>query len=57
MRKDDFTTKCIVVAAIFEDSVSGVIPVSVDKISKMVEIPISSLGSDLGWFFAGFLQQ
>ena len=32
MRKDDFTTKCIVVAAIFKDSDSGVIPVPVDKI-------------------------
>ena len=37
MRKDDFTTKCIVVAAIFEDSVSGMIPVAVDKINKMTE--------------------
>ena len=37
MRKDDFTTKCIVVAAIFEESISGVIPVPVDKINKMAE--------------------
>ena len=37
-RKDDFTTKCIVVVAIFEDSVvSRVIPVAVDKIKKMAE--------------------
>ena len=37
--KDDFTTKCIVLAAIFEDSVSRVIPVhvAVDKINKMAE--------------------
>ena len=34
---DNFTTKCSVVAAIFEDSVSGVIPVAVDKINQMAE--------------------
>ena len=34
---DDFTTKLSVVAAIFKDSVSGVIPVAVDKINKMAE--------------------
>ena len=44
MRKDDFTTKCIVVAAIFEDSVSGVIPVAVDKINKMPESGSPRLG-------------
>ena len=36
-RKDDFTMKCIVEAAIFENSVSGMIPVSCCKIYKMVE--------------------
>ena len=30
----DFITKCIVVAGIFEDTVSGVILVAVDKINK-----------------------
>ena len=44
MRKYDFTTKCIVVAAIFEDSVSGAIPVSVDKINKMAECGSPCLG-------------
>ena len=37
MRKDDFTRKCFALAVIFEDSVSGVIPVAVDKINKMAE--------------------
>ena len=36
-KKYDFTTKCIVVATIFEESVSGVIPVAVDKMNKMTE--------------------
>ena len=35
--KDYFTIKCIVVDAIFENSDSGAIPVSVDKINKMAE--------------------
>ena len=37
MRKDDFKMKCIVVAAIFVDSVSGVILVVVYKINKMAD--------------------
>ena len=49
-KKDDFTTKCIVVAAIFEDSVSGVIPVAVDKINNIVE----SLSPRLGVNEVGF---
>ena len=36
-RKDDFTTKCIVVAAIFKNFACGMIPVAVDKINKMAE--------------------
>ena len=36
-RKDDFTTRCIVVAVIFKYSISRVIPVAVDKINKMAE--------------------
>ena len=44
MRNDDFTTKCNVVAAIFEDLVSGVIPVAVDKINKMAESGSPRLG-------------
>ena len=36
-RKDDFTTKNMVEAAIFEDSISGMIPVAVDKINEMAE--------------------
>ena len=55
MRKDHFTTKCIVVAAVFEDSVSRVIPVAVDKINKMAESGSPHLGVNLGCFFAGFL--
>ena len=43
-RKDEFTTKCIVVSAIFEDSVSRVIPVAVDKINKMAESGSPCLG-------------
>ena len=56
MRKDDFTTKCIVLAAIFEDSVSEMISVSVDKINKMAECGYASMEvNEVG--FAGFLQQ
>ena len=36
-KKDDFTLKCIVIAEIFKESISGVIPVSVDKINKIAE--------------------
>ena len=43
-RTGDFTTKCIVVAAIFEDSFSVVIRVAVDKINKMVERGSPRLG-------------
>ena len=43
-RKNDFTTKYIVIAAIFEDLVSGVIPVPVDKINKMAESGAPRLG-------------
>ena len=51
-----FTKKCIVVAAIFEDSVSGMIPVAIDKINKMAECGSPRLEiNDVG--FAGFLQQ
>ena len=55
-RKDDFTTKCIVVAAIFEEYVSGMIPVAVDIINKMAEcgsprLEVNKVG------IAGFLQQ
>ena len=35
--KDNFTMKCTVTAALFEDSFSGVIPVVVVKINIMVE--------------------
>ena len=35
--KDEFTTKCIVLVARFEDFVRGVIPVAVNKINKMAE--------------------
>ena len=35
--KDNFTTKCTVIAVIFEDSVGGVILVAVVKINKQVE--------------------
>ena len=58
-RKDYFTTKCIVVAAKFEDSVSGMTPVAIDKINKMVELECGGSPSlevnEVG--FAGFLQQ
>ena len=54
-RKDDFTMKCIVVVAILEDSVSGMIPVAVDKINKMAECGYPRLEvNEVG--FAGFLQ-
>ena len=42
--KDNFTLKCTVIVAIFEDSVRRVIPVAV-KINKMAKKRISSLGS------------
>ena len=44
-RKDYFTTKSIVVAAIFEDSVSRVIPVAVEKNKHNGGKRISLLGS------------
>ena len=51
-----FITKCIVVVAIFEDSVNRMIPVVVDKINKMVECGSPRLEvNEVG--FAGFLQQ
>ena len=50
-RKDYFTTKCIFVAAIFEDFVSGVIPEAVDKINKMAESGSPRLGVNEVWFF------
>ena len=37
MKKYNFTRKCTVIAAIFKDSVSGVIPVAIVKIKKMAE--------------------
>ena len=43
-RKDDFATKFIVVAAIFVDSVRGVIPVATDKINKMADSGSPRLG-------------
>ena len=43
-RKDEFTTKCIVVVAIFEDSVSRVILVAVNKINKIAESKSPRLG-------------
>ena len=46
MRKDDFTANCNVVAATFKDSVSGVIPVAVDKINKMAESAPPDLGEN-----------
>ena len=52
-----FTTKCIFVAATFEDYVSGMTPVAIDKINKMAEcggsppLEVNEVG------FAGFLQQ
>ena len=53
-RKDNFTMKCIVEAAIFEDSVSGMITVAVDKINKMAECGFPRLEvNEVG--FAGFL--
>ena len=55
-RKDNFTTKCIVVAAIFEGSVSGIIPVAVDKMNKMADCGYPRLEvNEVGC--AGFLQQ
>ena len=49
-RKEDFTTKCIVVAAIFEDKVSGVILVAVDKINKMAQCGSPRFGeNELGF--------
>ena len=54
-RTDDFTTKCIVIAAIIEGSVSGIIPVALDKINKMPECGYPRLEvNEVG--FAGFLQ-
>ena len=53
MSKDDFTTKCIVVEVIFEDSASGVIFVPADKINKMAECGSPRLGVNV----VGFLQQ
>ena len=51
-----FTTKCIVLVAIFEDSISGMIPVAVDKLNKMAESGFPRLGlNEVG--IAGFLQQ
>ena len=48
--------KWIVVAAIFEDSVSGMIPVAVDIINKMAECGSPRLNvNEVG--FAGFLLQ
>ena len=48
--------KFIVVVAIFEDLVSGMIPVTVDKINKMAECRSPRLEvNEVG--FAGFLQQ
>ena len=55
-RKDDFTTKCIVVTAIFENFVGGMIPVAVDKINKMAEFGSPRLEEN-EVHFAGFLQQ
>ena len=55
-RKYDFTMECIVITAIFEDSVSGVIPVAVDKINKFPESGSPHLGVN-DMVFAGFLQQ
>ena len=43
-RKDDFAMKFIVVPAIFQDSVSGVIPVATDKINKMADSGSPRLG-------------
>ena len=54
--KDYFTTKCIAVAAIFKDFVSGIIPVAVDKINKMAECGSPRLEVN-EVCFAGFLQQ
>ena len=42
----NLTTKYMVVAAIFEDIVSGVIPVPVDKINKMAESGAPRLGAN-----------
>ena len=60
--KDHFTTKSSVTAAIFEDSVSRVIPVAVVKINKMAEsesprMALFLMGVNEVEFFAYFLQQ
>ena len=49
-RKDDFTMKCIVLVPIFELSVSGVIPVAVNKINKMAESGSPPLGLNKNGF-------
>ena len=54
-RKYYFTTTCIVVAAIFKNSVSRLIPKAVDKINKIGES--GSPRSGVNEVFAGFLQQ
>ena len=56
-RKDDFITKCIVVVAILEFSISGVIPVPVDKINKMPEcgsprLEVNEVGLLLDFFIS-----
>ena len=52
--KYDFTTKYIVVAAIFEESVSGVIHVPVDKINKMAECGSPRIGVNEVGFLLDF---
>ena len=49
-RKDYFTMKCTIVVAISEDSISGVIPVAVVKINKMVESRSPHLGVNVVGF-------
>ena len=56
MRKDDFTTKGIVVAAIFEESVRGVIPVPVDKINKKAECESPRFGVNEVGFLLDFFK-
>ena len=56
-RTGDFTTKCIVVAAIFEDSFSGVIRVAVDKINKMAERGSPRLGLNEVVFLLDFFNK
>ena len=56
-KKRCFTTKCTVAAAIFKDSISGMIPVAVVKINKMEDSRHPRLGGNKVVFFAGFLQQ